>query len=502
MRRVVSVFLPTYATDRVRRKNISAPPRDRPLVTVAQDGNRRIIVAADDAARALRLKPGMTVAHAQSLIPDLTLIDAMPDEDEAALVQLGHWCSRYSPLVTPDPPSGVFIDIAGAAHLFKGEAALLKDLATRLKAAQFGVKLAVADTPGCAWAFSRYGQGGVVPPGRMSEVLGPLPVASLRLPAHTIESLADVGIERIAQLAAKPRAALRTRFGGDLLLRFDQALGLSEEALVSLQPVEVPSVMLPFVEPISTPEDLERVIEQLCGKLAQQLELKGLGARRLDLVYQRVDNVNQAVRIGTARPNRDPKHLGKLLRERLVLVDPGFGVERAMLTASWVEALTERQTIGRHVGGDAMEADIGTLVDTLRTRLGPERVFRLAPVESEIPERAVKRIPPAAPATGISWPDDLPRPARLVQPPEAVKVIAQLPDSPPAQFSWRNRTRRVVKANGPERILGEWWVSDSDIGVQRDYYRVECTGGERFWLFRDAPAEDGGRWWLHGIGEA
>jgi protein ImuB len=236
--------------------------------------------------------------------------------------------------------------------------------------------------------------------------------------------------------------------------------------------------------------------------LTNDLELRGIGARRLDLVFQRVDNITQAIRIGTSRPNRDQKHLGKLLGERLVLVDPGFGIERATLTASWVEALSERQTLGRHVADDGVDTDIGPLIDTLRTRLGPERVFRLAPVESEIPERAVKRIAPVSPANGLSWPDDLPRPARLLSPPESVKVIAQLPDSPPAQFTWRERTRRVLKADGPERIHGEWWVSDKDIGVQRDYYRVECTNGERFWLFRDAPAEQGGRWWLHGTGDA
>src|SRR4051794_32598468 len=108
MRRVVSLFLPTYPTDRVRRKNIGAPAHDRPMVTVAQDGNRRVIAAVDEAARLLRLRPGMTVAHAQALIPDLVLIDAAPDADEAALAQVALWCTRYSPLVTPDPPSGVF----------------------------------------------------------------------------------------------------------------------------------------------------------------------------------------------------------------------------------------------------------------------------------------------------------------------------------------------------------------------------------------------------------
>jgi protein ImuB len=98
----------------------------------------------------LKPKPGMTIAHAQSLVPNLNIHDAMPVEDEAWLVRLALWCTRSSPLVTPDPPNGVFIDIAGSAHLFKGEAALLQDLKTRLTAERIQTRAAVADTPGCA----------------------------------------------------------------------------------------------------------------------------------------------------------------------------------------------------------------------------------------------------------------------------------------------------------------------------------------------------------------
>lgn len=472
------------------------------MIMAMQDGNRRVIVAVDDAAREHRLHTGMTIAHAQALLPDLCVMDATPDEDEAALTQLGLWCTRYSPLVTPEPPDGVFIDIAGSAHLFKGEAALSADLTARLRAAQLSAKVAIADTPGCAWALARFGAGGVIAPGRGGDALGALPVAALRLPAHTIESLRDVGIEHIAQLVTKPRSALQTRFGAELLLRLDQALGTTQEALTSLQPPEVPRATLKFAEPICEPEDLQRVIAALCETLTRDLEAKGIGARRLDLVFLRVDNVAQAVRVGTARPNRDTKHLAKLLGERLVLVDPGLGIEQATLTASWVEALTERQTIGRHVGKGGDEADVGSLVDTLQVRLGGKRVFRLAPVESEIPERSVKRIAALAEARGANWPHDLPRPARLLSPPEPVAAIAEIPDAPPRLFTWRKVQHRIVKADGPERILGEWWLSDAETGMQRDYYRVENGNGERFWLFRDAPAEAGGRWWLHGIGEA
>jgi protein ImuB len=129
-------------------------------------------------------------------------------------------------------------------------------------------------------------------------------------------------------------------------------------------------------------------------------------------------------------------------------------------------------------------------------------LFRLVPIESDIPEHASKRVAAMAKAEGANWPADLPRPSRLLTPPELVTAAAEIPDAPPRFFVWRKTRHRVVKADGPERILGGWCLSDQEIGLQRDCYRVENEHGERFWLFRDAPAEQGPRWWLHGIGEA
>src|SRR5262249_25899910 len=143
---------------------------------------------------------------------------------------------------------------------------------------------------------------------------------ALRLSPDIVKSLHDVGIERIAHIASKPRASLHLRFGADVLLRFDQALGMLPEALTSLIPPEVPSTLLRFAEPLSEPEDLKRVIERLCELLCPELERRGVGARRLDLIFLRVDNLAQAVRIGLSRPYREPVHLSKLLAERLVSV--------------------------------------------------------------------------------------------------------------------------------------------------------------------------------------
>ena len=467
---------------------------------MAQDGARRVLAGVDAAARRLGLSPGMSAAQAGAMVPGLHLVPAAPEADAAALERLGLWCQRYAPIVALDPPDGLLIDLTGAAHLFGGEAPLLADLSARLERTGIAARLALADTPGCAWGVARFGAGGIVPPGGAAQALAPLPMAALRLGAEAVRALQDVGISRVDQLSDKPRAALRLRFGSEVLFRLDRALGREPEPLAALAAPETPRAALRFAEPVGARESLERVVADLCAQLVPELERRGLGARRLDLVFARVDRLDQAIRIGTARPSRDAAHLARLLSERLPLIDPGFGIEEAVLCASRVEPLAERQD--SHLAAGPQAPDLAALVDTLLVRLGAARVYRLAPVESDLPERAVRRVPALAAPLGAVWPADLPRPSRLLAPPEPVTAMAEIPDAPPLFFVWRNTRHLIARADGPERILGEWWVAEAEADLTRDYYRVETEAGERFWLFRDGPMQAQGRWWLHGLGEA
>jgi protein ImuB len=499
MRRVVSLYLPTWPTDRIRRRH-GAPPAGEPLVTVKTEGSRRLIGAVDQAAHALGLRSGQTIAHAQALVPNLRVVEAMPDEDEASLTELARWCIGYSPIVAPDPPNGIWIDIAGAAHLFGNEEKLLAHLVGRLVAQGIQAAACVADAPGTAWAVARYGKGAVVPPGRSVEAVASLPVSALRLSQATVEALHRLGIERIGQLAAMPRAPMVRRFGKEVALRLDQAFGHAFEPINPLVPKEVPVQRVSFAEPIGRLEDLKAVVQRLVDRLCQDVARAGLGVRRLDLIFERIDRRSAALRVGTAKATREASHLAKLFDERLQTIDPGFGIEAALLIASKTEPLSEKQMEVRSLANDqTLNVDLSRLVDRLGARLGPKRAYRLAPVESRMPERSMKRVSALAPVTGLVWPEGLPRPTRLLDPPEPVTATALLPDHPPAFFVWRRVRHRVVKADGPERITGEWWKSESERSSLRDYYRVENEQGARFWVFRDAPADEGGRWWLHGL---
>ena len=469
----------------------------------AHDGHRRVIAAADQAARALGLRPGLPLAQAQARVPGLAVSEAEPEADAATLGRLAAWCLRYAPLTAPDPPDGVWIDATGTAHLAGGEAALLADLTGRLRQAGFAARAAIADTPGAAHAVARYGseETMVVPPGATAAALAALPVGALRLSEETTAVLHRLGLARIGQLAAAPRAPLVRRFGTALLRRRDQALGLVFEPIAPVVPPELVSRRLTFVEPLSTEAAFATVTAKLARSVCRRLERAGLGARRLDLLFERVDGSVQAVRVGTARPVRDPAHLARLLDERLETVDPGPGIEAMRLSVPLAEPQMPEQGGTLLEGGEA--PDLAVLLDRLANRLGAERIYRVEPVESDVPERSVRRVPPLAPASRRAWQAELPRPVRLLSPPQPVRALAPLPDQPPVAFTWRRKRFHVRRADGPERIHGEWWRRDAETCAVRDYFQVEDADGRRFWLFRrgDGADPDTGdlAWFLHGI---
>ncbi len=472
------------------------------MVTVARDGNRRVLAAVDATAAALGLQPGMKLAQAQALMPDLAIHDADPDGDAAALVRLAGWCLRYAPLAAADLPDGLWIDITGSAHLWGGEAALLRDLMQRMANRGLTVRSAIADMPAVAHAMARFGPdpAAIVPPG--APVPADWPVEALRLPPEVAAGLRLMGFERTGPLIAAARAPLVRRFGAGLATRLDQASGKIFEPIVPVVPEGVIQARLSFVEPLLTPEAFATVIARLTALVCADLERAGRGARRLDLVFERVDGSVQAIRVGSARPGRDARHLARMLDERLEQVDPGLGVEAMRLVVSAADRACFSQTAVALAGTEA-NADIAPLVDRLVNRLGEARVHRMEPVASDVPERSVRKAPPLGVRRGLNWPADLPRPVRLLDPPQPVDAMALLPDHPPIAFTWRRMRHRIRRADGPERIAGEWWKRDGEMRSVRDYFRVEDEDGRRFWLFRRGNGSDADtgdmRWFLHGF---
>ena len=468
----------------------------------------RRLAAVDERAMALGLRAGLKATDAHALVPDLVTAEAEPEADAAALIALCDWCVRFSPAVAADPPDGFFLDIAGTDHLWGGEAAMLADLRTCLNANGLTFRLAIADTPGPAWAVARFGHdGAIVSPGTQAEYLKPLPLQALRLDSAAAAQIERLGLRRMGQLMALPRDQLARRFGARTLVRLDQALGKAPEALAFRRPPTPWVTRLPFTEPISAPDDKARVCQDVCAKLCVRLEAEGRGARRFEITFHRLDGKVLSLAVGLALAGREARRIARLFQPRLEAIDPGFGIESVTLAAYEVEIISGRQGRIDSNPDAVLEDGLAPLIDRLANRLGPERIWRAAPVQSHIPERSIRRGRPlgAPPSSDPPWNPEAPRPVRLFRRPEPLEgVIALPPHDPLGQFRWRGRLHRVRLAEGPERLAEEWWrqaIEDVSTTHVRDYYRVEDEDGARFWLFRTGlydPAELA-RWWLHGL---
>jgi protein ImuB len=520
MRRILSIWLPYWATDRLirdrARRGLEVPNPAVPLVlTEARQGTQRL-ARVNRAALDLGLRPEMALADARALVPGLLVQAAAPEADRQALQRLADWCGRYGPWVAVDGADGIKLEITGTAHLFGGEAALLADLEARLAGFTLTARGAVADSLGAAWGLARFAPAAwtAVPADALEDAVAGLPVAALRLPAEIVESLHRLGLDTVRNLMGAPSAPFAARFGPGLVRRLAQALDREAEPVSPDRPAAEFLARLVFPEPIGSQPDIVAAATRLVEELAALLAAREMGARRLELTLYLADGGVRRLAIGCSRPSRDPAHLGRLLEERASGLEAGFGADVMTLAAPAVESLATAQlTLGRieaAASGSAdarslaEDAELGLLIDRLGNRLGFRNVARLAPHESRLPERALRVVAPLAPAQGGIWGPDLPRPVQLLPAPELVETVAEVPDGPPVRFRWRGRTHRVARADGPERIAPEWWRQERDGGKParvRDYYRLEDQEGARFWIYRDGlfGAEETPRWYLHGL---
>ncbi len=467
------------------------PPVGVPFVTAGRDGSRRILCAVDAAARKAGLHVGMPVAEAQALPPGLALIEAEPERDREALDALAvQMLRRYSPIVALDAPDGLWIDTTGCDHLFGFEAAMLADLRRCLHGAGYACRVALAGTTGAAHALARFGRSAVTihPAGRRGAAVSALPLAALRLSEDVGRRAPAAGFRHHRPARRGAARAAGRRFGMEVTRRLDQVSGAAAEPLDPIEPPDMPRVKLGFIEPIGTPEHPARAIADLADLLCVRLGEEG--SERGGSISPLPASMAASRPSAPARRRRTASRgiWCALLIERLGTVDPGFGVETMTLSAPLAEPLDTRQIAAGFA--DAAGGDIALLVDTLANRLGAHRLYRAAPVESDIPERAVRTVAPLAPTLKAAWPAELPRPVRLLDPPEEVQTLAVLPDHPPRHFIWRGRRHHVTHADGPERVFGEWWRREAEIATVRDYFAVEDEAGARFWLFRSGDGSD------------
>lgn len=474
-----------------------APPEA--LALTVREGNAMRLAAVDRQAAQLGLAPGMTLSDARARCPSLESLPHDPEADARVLAGIVERMRRFTPMVMPDPPDGVLLDISGCAHLFGGEEVLARQA---IAASRHAARHALADHAAAARALARYGREG--------QQVRDLSVAALELPEVSLIALRRAGLRRIGDLARRPSSAIAARFGEHAVLRLRRVLGEAASPLAPVQPTEPIRAHARFAEPIARTDDVLDVAEDLLRQAAVRMEERHLGGRRFELTLHRSDGARRRLAVETGQPLRDPAPVLRLLRERIDgladPIDPGFGFDAIALSVPRTEPLAARQ-VALEGDGEAMLESTGALTDRLMVRLGPRNVYRLAPRDRHLPEGTQRPVAPQARPAACPWhlPDAMPRPLYLLDPPQPVEVMAGVPDGPPQRFRWQGALHEVRLAEGPERIATEWWRFEQGHAGEgaptRDYYRIEDAQGRRFWLFRHGlfTEKPDPRWFVHGL---
>ena len=468
------------------------------------------LVAVDQAARSLGLEPGMTLADARARVPELEAVEQDGAADRIWLERLADGCIRYTPMVALEAADGLILDVTGCTHLLGGERGFAADVDQRMAALRMTVRMAFAGTPRAAHALARYQ---ALPAKDEAAAVRKLPVAALELDSEATQGLLRAGLKSVGELARRPMPTIAARFGDRAVAALRELLGEASKPIAPrIRPAPIVAERR-FAEPIARTEYALEVLGELASESARQLEKRGKGGRRFEAYFFRSDGLVRPLVIETSQPSRDPALVMRLMNERIETlsdpIDPGFGFDLIRLSVPATELLAVTQL--KLEGGAAREAEVAALVDRLSTRLGRDRVRRLVPQDTHIPEQmqlALPAVEAGQPASG--WPhaaagEPPMRPLHLFDPPQPIQVIAEVPDGPPHRFRWKRKFHEVKRFEGPERIASEWWKrKDGAVdraGLTRDYYRVEDARGRRFWLFRHGLFEEKPmpQWYLHGL---
>jgi protein ImuB len=494
--RYLTIWFPHLMMDWIIIKNPAL--KDKALVIVVPDHGRLMITEPSVTAVKKGIFKGMIAADGRIIDPELKLIDEQPGLSQKLLQSLCKWCIRFTPVVSIDEPNGLILDATGCTHLWQNEENYFNAITSRLQQHGYHIRAAMADTIGAAWAVTYYGKSNsIVENGQQKNILLSLPPSALRINISIAERLHKLGLTTIQHFISMPRSALRRRFGDELLLRLDQALGNEEEFIEPLIPPEPFSERLHCLEPIVTKAGMEIALQKLLDTLCLRLKKEGKGLSTAIFRCFRLDGKVEQISIGTNHPSNTPNHLFKLFEEKIETIEPDLGIELFILEAPRTERVVSIQQSILNSEGNLNDPKIAELLDRITNKLGTGIIHRYLPDEHHWPERSIKEANSLKEKPAIGWRTDKLRPIHLLPTPHLIQVTAPIPDYPPMNFRYKGKLHIIKKADGPERIEREWWIEN---GRHRDYYSVEDEEGKRYWLFRSGHYDHGKpNWYLHGF---
>ncbi len=504
-RRLACIFIPDFPLEVFTRDHPEY--LDQPVVVAERDGDSSPLAVVNEKARAAGVSLEMTVAQAKSRCPGLIAVTReyeREDEESGKLIRL---IQNIGPFIEEEIPGMYFLEVSGLMRLYRTETSMARKLINELHATDYPLQIGVATNKlvaRIAAGIADINTYEVVPSGKEREFLAPLEVDHLLLPIETSETLHDLGITTVGQLASFPAHEITHRFGEEVIALAQYARGEDPALFVPEQLSGKLSDRLVLDYPVYDSAGLIRRLEPLLEKLLRPMVNSGRGCRALLIQCKCDDHSIHTVRVTVDQATASMKvFLRQMHRTFETYRFPSGVIEMIVAIPSAVSVVSEQLDLDRErtaTGDGALP--VSDLKDY--PLYGVERQPRPLPEEGFvlIPYPLPKQKRAGSPGdTGCDYHPYALRPVfglRLVSPVREATVDTD--HGQLRRLKLKNRRQVITRQSGPWKLSGGWWhhgKTDNDTaGFDRLYYEVETDHHQVFLLFYDRLTS---RWYLQGI---
>jgi DNA polymerase IV len=362
-----------------------------PVIVGGWEDEENDVVAASEEALPFGVVPGMPLRQAEHLCPHATFVPPNPEAAMHLRELIAAALYDLAPVVEVRVEGIAWLDVTGVPK--PGES--VRETRRRLRAA-IGREPRLGLAPG---PFSSRLAAARARPGRLMhiedarEFLAPLSSRELPLDEEQLERLDLLGLRTLRAVATLGQRELESQLGRAGRHAVLLARGLEPDELTPWSPPLFTNAHRQFDPPVEDREALLFVARALCGDLAEELGLRGAGAKqvRVRLVFES-DN----------REERD-----SLVRHPLSSAAELFGLigswikewrPQAPITELWIE-LPVLEGAGRRqlrlwAGGDGTSDEVIAAFERLQERHGDEAVHQPRPalLSSPLPTQRFTRV--------------------------------------------------------------------------------------------------------------
>ncbi len=480
------------------------------------------------------VRTGMTVAQGKS---KCAALEVLPWDAAAIAREIARASAAFlaaSPQVSPvrDEPGTWWIGAEGFEAI-GGERALATQLLALARVWHPRARVAIAESCVTAYAATWSTRAASEPlhvaPGGDRDYLARVPIALIPMDAELREALTALGLRTAGAFAALDPLEVERRWGSDGLSAWRLACADDPRRATLARTDDPRTVVHELASSAPTVEPVLFLVRAALDRLVRTLAADGLAAAALSITLTLDDGRRVTREVRPARPIARVVPLFERCRAALdtwTLEAPVAALE--LRVSETAPSSAEQGDLLAPAWRDPSAAEAA--LARLRATLGAGTVVRPVARDSYAPERAagwteVEQAARAVPVDalqamragngtqgngtqkngthasalhangmrGAHGGTDSARSApaaRLLESPEHIAVVTDK-HGVPLQVFWKGRRLALTRAEGPERLSGEWWHAQP---FARDYWRCECDElGQDLLIYRDA-----GGWHLQG----